>query len=156
MPAADSPPAAPALVCRLKAEPPLAAGGPVAVRLTLENPGTAPLYFLRWNTPFEGWEGTVFEVISPEGAALRYRGPLVKRGDPEREEYVELPAGGAVSAAADLAEVYDLVAPGRYRVRVPGALVDATADAASLPRPRDAHRSVPLACGELTVDVAPR
>jgi hypothetical protein len=138
-----SPPAASPLACRLEAVP------PSTVRLTLTNRSQVPVRVLRWNTPFESrWRGTIFRVTSG-GKEIPYQGPLTKRGDPRRDEYVEIAPGGSVSGDADLSAVYDL-APGSYQVRVAEGLADVAVDAAT-PRPRDQHRPLALECGEITI-----
>jgi peptidyl-Lys metalloendopeptidase len=143
----------PALECRVEPRPPLTAGGPAEVRFVLSNPSREPVWFLRWNTPFEGWMGSIFTVTGPDGTELPYTGPMVKRGDPGRDEYVQIPPGGEVDAAVDLANVYDLRAPGRYRLQVTGGIADLTADPASVPRPREQHQGTELQCTEVGLDV---
>jgi hypothetical protein len=130
------------LECRLEAS------GPAAVRFTLVNRTDAPLWVLRWNTPLEGWKGTIFELTSG-GAEIPYMGPMLKQGDPGREDYVEIAAGGKAEATVDLSLVYDIGKPGTYRLRVEGGLQDMTADPAAVPRPRDRHEAVPLDCPEI-------
>jgi hypothetical protein len=141
MTAADARP----LECRIEAVPPLAAGGPVTVRFELTNRTEAPFWVLRWNTPLEGWRGTIF-TVSHDRTELFYQGPMVKRGDPGREEYMEIPARESVSATVNLADVYDLRQPGVYQVEVTGELQDVAKDAASVPRPRDRQQAVELRC----------
>ena len=138
--------AASRLECRLEAS------GQAAVRFTLANRTDAPLWALRWNTPLEGWQGTIFELTSG-GAEIPYTGPMVKRGDPGREDYVEIPAGGKAEATVDLSLVYDLGKPGTYRLRVDGGLQDLTADPGTVPRPRDRHEPEPLDCPEIEINV---
>ena len=46
------------LECRI--EP--VADSPTSLRFTLTNPNAAPLWVLRWNTPLEGWKGTILTV----------------------------------------------------------------------------------------------
>src|ERR1043165_4132281 len=77
----------PSLECSIEPLPPFKAGGPVEVRLLLTNPSREPVWFLRWNTPFEGRPGTIFTVTAPDGTEVPYAGPMVKRGDPVREDY---------------------------------------------------------------------
>lgn len=137
----------PALECRVE---PRAQTG---IRFVLANPSQAPVWVLKWNTPLEGWMGSIFTVAGPGGTELPYTGPMVKRGDPSRDEYVQIPPGGEVDAVVDLANVYDLRQPGRYRLAVTGGIADLTADPASLPRPREQHQGVELRCGEVTLDV---
>src|SRR5436305_14924298 len=75
------------LECRMEPALPLIAGLPIAMRFQLTNRRERPVWMLRWNTPWEGWRGTVFSV-SLQGHELPYRGVLVKRGDPAAAEYV--------------------------------------------------------------------
>jgi hypothetical protein len=140
------------LECRMEAVHPLVAGGPVALRFRLINRTDAPLWVLRWNTPIEGWRGTIF-TVSFQGSELPYQGPMLKRGDPGREEYVEIPPGESVNVSVDLAEVYDVKQPGEYRVQVTGDLLDVTKDAASVPRPRDRQQRMALKCAPILLDV---
>jgi hypothetical protein len=143
----------PALECRVEPRPPLTAGGPAEIRLVLSNPSREPVWLLRWNTPFEGWMGSIFTVTGPDGTELPYTGPMVKRGDPGREEYVQIPPGGTIDATVDLANVYDLRAPGRYRLQVTGGIADLAADPASVPRPREQHQGTELRCGEIVLEI---
>jgi len=140
------------LECRLEPVTPLTAGGNVAVRFRLVNRTDAPLWMLRWNTPFEGWRGTLF-TLSLDGAEIPYQGPMVKRGDPSREEYLEIPAGESVSATVDFSEVYEIKKPGLYDVKVTGGLQDVVKDAASVPRTRDGQQPMELKCEGITLDV---
>jgi hypothetical protein len=145
--------APPRVECRLEAVAPLTAGGPVAVRLTLVNPADSPVWALGWNTPLEPrWMGTIFE-LTRGGAEVPYAGPMVKRGDPGREEYVEIPARGQSEATADLSLVYDVSQPGTYRLRVTGGLADLAGDPAALPRPRDRHEPAPLSCPDVEFEL---
>lgn len=139
------------LECRI--EP--VAGRSTSLRFTLTNRTAAPLWVLRWNTPLEGWKGTVLTVTA-NGTEIPYQGPMLKRGDPDREDYVEIPAGEPASATVDLAEVYELGQPGRYEVKVTGSLHDVAKDGGSVPRPRDRHEAMELRCGGVTLDVKAR
>jgi peptidyl-Lys metalloendopeptidase len=142
------------LECRLEAVHPLVAGGPVALRFRLVNRTDGPLWVLRWNTPVEGWRGTIFTVTF-QGTDLPYQGPMVKRGDPGREEYVEITPQDSLNVSLDLAEAYDVKRPGKYQVKVTGSLLDVAKDAAAVPRPRDRQQPMALKCEPLTLDVKP-
>lgn len=144
----------PALECRIEPRPPLTAGGPAEIRFVLTNSSREPVWFLRWNTPFEGWLGSIFTVTAPDGAEVAYTGPMMKRGNPNGEEYVQIPPGGEVDAVVNLADVYDLSTPGRYRLRVTGGIIDLTVDPASVPRPLSQHQGVELQCAEVELTVA--
>jgi peptidyl-Lys metalloendopeptidase len=107
---------------------------------------------LRWNTPIEGWRGTLFTVTF-QGTDLPYQGPRVKRGDPGREEYVEITPQDSLNVSLDLAEAYDVKQSGQYEVKVTGNLLDVANDAAAVPRPRDKLQPMALKCEPLTLDV---
>ncbi len=147
-PASSSP-----LGCRVEPQSPLTAGGPAKIRFVLTNPSDETVWFLRWNTPIEGWAGSPFTVTGPDGNEVAYAGPMVKRANPNAEDYVQIPPGTEVDAVADLMEVYDLSKPGRYRLQVTGKLFDLTTDSASVPRPLDQHQGMDLQCGEVTLDL---
>jgi peptidyl-Lys metalloendopeptidase len=140
------------LECRLDAIHPLTAGSPIAIRFRLTNRTDEPLWMLRWNTPFEGWRGTIFTVTS-NGTEIPYQGPMVKRGDPAREDYVKIPAGESVSASVDLSEVYEIRKPGLYDVKVTGGLQDVAKDVATVPRTRELLQAMELGCEGITLEV---
>lgn len=145
----------PDLACRLDALPGAVAGGPVKVRFTISNRGARAVRVLRWQTPLEGFWSDLLDV-SYGGRKLAYEGPLMKRGDPTREDYVEIAPGKPVSAVVDLAGPYDMTRPGTYRVAFTRGLADVVRDRNTLPRPRAEHRRRSLACEEIEVVVAPR
>lgn len=142
------------LECSLEAVPPLVAGGPVQIRFTLRNTTDAPIQALRWNTPLEGWKGTILQ-LKFQGFDRPYQGPMFKRGEPGREEYVEIPAGKSVSAVVDLSQVYEMKDPGPYQVKVTGSLQDVVTGNEPAPRPLERHQPAALSCGELLLNVPP-
>src|SRR5262245_2973985 len=87
------------LTCTLARSSPR--GAPLVLEFTLTNRGDRPLAVLDWNTPLEGMVGDAFVIRLDGGDALPYRGPLIKRGDPEREEYVEVAPGKAATASVE-------------------------------------------------------
>jgi hypothetical protein len=146
----------PDLGCRLESRPPLVAGGPAKLHFELTNRSQAPVWVLRWNTPLEGWRGTILRITRDgrDGEEIPFQGPMFKRGDPAHGDYAEIAAGGRSEATVDLAEVYDLSRPGRDRVEVVGDLVDVTPDGGSVPRPRDLHHPVSLRCEAVDLEIA--
>jgi peptidyl-Lys metalloendopeptidase len=140
--------AAQTLECRL--EP--VADSPTSVRFSLVNRTAGPLWVLRWNTPLEGWKGTIL-TVTHDGTEIPYQGPMLKRGDPGRDDYVEIPAGETTSNTVNLADVYEMGQPGKYEVKVTGALHDVVKDGASVPRPRDRHEAVEVRCEGVTLEV---
>jgi len=131
---------------------PQIAGGPTAIRFQLTNRLDQPLWLLRWNTPYEGWRGTILSVRL-QGQELPYHGPMVKRGDPVAGDYLRLRAGESQIVGLDLSQAYDLSKPGLYTVKITGGILDVIQDGTQPPRPRDRFQPVELICNELTLDV---
>jgi peptidyl-Lys metalloendopeptidase len=140
------------LECRMEEAHPQLAGGPVAIRFQLTNRSERPIWLLRWNTPWEGWRGTLF-TLSFQGHDLPYQGATVKRGDPGPEEYVRLRAGESMITGLDFSEVHDVAKPGEYTVREVGQIQDVIQDGTAPPRPRSRFQPVSLRCGELILHV---
>lgn len=128
------------------------AGSPTSIRFTLANRTAEPLWVLRWNTPLEGWKGTILTVTA-NGTEIPYQGPMLKRGDPGREDYVEMPPGKPAYATVDLADVYEVSQPGKYEVKVTGNLHDVAKDGADVPRPRDRHEAMELRCEGFMLEI---
>jgi hypothetical protein len=127
------------LECRLVAAESYRAGNKVLVRFVLANRGELEVSVLTWYSPLEGLLGNVFRVVDAAGAVRPYQGPMVKRGDPEADEYTTVPPKGEIAEEVDLALAYDLTAPGRYTVTFAGPIADLTTPGA-IPRPRERHR----------------
>ena len=143
------------LACRLDSLPKYRAGDPVEVQFTLSNPGKAAVRVLRWYTPLEGLKGDIFHV-SRAGSPLPYTGPLMKRGDPQDGDYVEVPAGGSVSAVANISTAYGIREPGSYRVAFQRGVDDVIRTGSASARPRTVQRAEKLSCAEIKFEVAPK
>lgn len=143
--------------CALRVEEPLRAGGPVVLRFALSRSAGSdekPVYALRWYTPLEGVRGN-FLKVERDGAALAYQGPLVKRGDPSLEDYVEVYPGKPVEGTVDLGPAYDFSRPGSYSIEFKTGLADLVDEPTLLPRSREAHHAVPLACPAVRFELRP-
>jgi hypothetical protein len=152
-PAAETGRPAALLRARLAARESYVLGEPVRVELTLENVSPGPLAVLTWNTPFErpgGPGGDAFRVRR-DGAEVRYRGALAKRGDPRIEDYLRLEPGRSATAAADLAAGYDFSQPGSYEVEFAGRLFDVAAAAERLPHRRDEMHGATVPAGPVAL-----
>ena len=110
------------------------------------------MWVLRWYTPLEGLRGDVFRVTR-NGRRVEYEGPMMKRGDPGRDDYVEVPPRRSVSETVDLSEGWDVSRPGRYRVAFARGIADIAVSATEIPRARDRHRPAKLSCGPVRLDV---
>jgi peptidyl-Lys metalloendopeptidase len=99
------------------------------VRFELENRTAGPVHVFRDQTPLDGLTSRLFEVAR-DGVPVRYLGVEVSRAaaDPASapERFVVLGPGERLVADVDLADDYDLSAPGPYEVRflkAPSAVV---------------------------------
>lgn len=92
----------------------------VFVRFTLHNDSRQDLYVLSWQTALRGIREDIFEVRR-DGKSVAYTGRLYKWATPQAEDYVRIPAGGSVSARAELSSAYDISRTGTYSIqyRVP-------------------------------------
>jgi hypothetical protein len=140
------------LECRMEEAHPQLAGGPVAIRFQLTNRADHPVWLLRWNTPWEGWRGTLF-ALSYGGQDLPYHGPQVQRGEPTAQEYIKLRPQESMITGLDFSQVHDVGRPGAYTVRVVAPLQDVIQDGAAPPRTRDKFQPLTLRCETLVLKV---
>jgi peptidyl-Lys metalloendopeptidase len=133
------------LDCVLSVPPSVRAGEPVELRFQLTNRTAQPLYVLTWRTPLEGLLGNDFQVTR-EGTEVPYQGPMVKRGNPQAEDYAALAPGASVDAKVELSLAYEMKQPGRYRIAFRGELMDVTEKQVDVPRPLEQHQSRPVSC----------
>lgn len=154
-------PASPAtqvtLNCTLRAPAHVVVGQPVMLAFTLRNTGPVPVDVLVWGTPFENGWFAPYVGVTRAGQALAYGGASVKRGEPGPADYLRIEPGQSRSATVDLAQAFDLRAPGDYHVRPHIVVHDLVRPPAPAPRPRDQHAGAPLACtpAQLPVKVVP-
>jgi hypothetical protein len=157
--AAEPVAAPPPIVCTVSVPSLVERGQPVLVAVTLQNRSQTATALLNWGTPFEKAWLQPFVEVERDGRPVSYGGASVKRGDPERDEYVRLASGQRRTATLELSEVFDFSVPGRYTVTPRLVLHDVVALPATLPRPRAKHIAHPLACGGaqvVVVRLAPR
>ncbi len=142
---------APDLSCTLIQTAAAIAGGPVQVTFQLKNRSAEGIWILKWNTPLEGRAGPNFE-ITHDGLTLTYRGPMIKRGDPDRSEYAFLQGGGSLTATVDLADAYAMDSPGLYQVHYRGVFHDWAWQSGPVPKPRAQHNQLVPGCNRLVID----
>lgn len=145
------------LVCRVTGPSEVRVGEPLLVQFSLENRSDQTQQVLTWRTPLEGPLGNDWRITreGAEGEAT-YKGPMVKRGDPEAADYVPVPAGVSTESDVDLTLAYDLSTPGRYHIALRGGLMDVVPAGSPVPRKLAEFKSVPLACPALVVEVQAR
>ena len=101
------------------AEPFLKGSENVVVTFTMTNTSDRPVRLLRWNTPFDGIEGDLFEVAR-NGEPVPYLGRVYKRGTPGPDDYLFLAAGESRSTVVELSAFYAMRYTGEYQVRFRG------------------------------------
>ncbi|HEX9960931.1 MAG TPA: M35 family metallo-endopeptidase [Pyrinomonadaceae bacterium] len=87
----------------------------VTVSVTISNPSKGALRLLRWYTPFEDVEESLFE-ITRDGVPVEYIGAHYKRPQPEERDFIILKSGESFTRTINLADYYDLSVSGSYLV----------------------------------------
>jgi hypothetical protein len=118
-------------------------GKPVVITITFENLNATDIWILKWYTPLEGIKGKILAVTC-DGADIPYEGRLMKRGNPQREDYQLLHPGGSAQAEFDLSETYSLHACNECVVKFKGNIHDVVTDPIQLPRAADEHTPVDI------------
>jgi peptidyl-Lys metalloendopeptidase len=98
----------------------------IALTYSLTNNTAEPLYVLRWETPFEGINGDIFQV-ERDGQPVLYTGRLYKRAAPIADDYIELQPFESRSVTIDLSAVYRMSRTGEYSVRYRPYVLDVVA-----------------------------
>lgn len=138
------------LACRMGAPAKVAKGKPVPFKFGISNRGKKTVYVLTWNTPLEGFFGKSLRIIGPQGE-LQYRGAMVKRGTPAREDYVRILPGATVWKTMDLAAAYELAFDGEYEVTFVGRIHDVTTE--KIPREMSEHAGADVQCQALRFEI---
>jgi len=134
--------------CELSIAKLLQASQPAELVFTLTNAGEGIVQVLNWQTPFEGIKAPMFNVLR-DGAEVEYRGPMVKRGAPGKENYLTLKPGERRQAKINLADAWDVDAPGKYTVQYAAHLFDVVASPVSAPRSFDDFNEVTPSCNSV-------
>lgn len=116
-------------------------GGPVVIGFTIENLSSKDVWILKWYTPLEGIKGKIFD-IKCDGVDIPYEGRLMKRGNPEIDDYIHLLPGGLAYADVDLSQAYSLPACAECWLKFKGRIYDVVFDERQVPRASDEHLGV--------------
>jgi peptidyl-Lys metalloendopeptidase len=92
------------------------AGEPAIVNVTISNTGRRAVSVLRWYTPYDDVETSLFS-IARDGQPVAYLGGLYKRSAPTAADYVTLRPGESFTRSVDLGKYYDLSVTGSYSIR---------------------------------------
>jgi peptidyl-Lys metalloendopeptidase len=92
-----------------------AADESVIVEVVISNPSRGAVKLLKWYTPFDDVEESLFKVTR-DGMPVQYIGAHYKRPQPEEKDFIILKSGESIRQTVDLADYYDLSASGFYLV----------------------------------------
>ncbi|MEP7154517.1 MAG: hypothetical protein ABI905_01995 [Betaproteobacteria bacterium] len=128
------------------------AGARANIPLTFElaNKTKKTYNILNWDTPFEGFYGPYLQITGP-GGEVEYRGKVVKRGPPTREEYVSIKKGDRRAITINIAPAYDFKAPGKYEIVFDGKLFDATTE--KIPRTNELRTATTVECAPVSFEL---
>jgi peptidyl-Lys metalloendopeptidase len=135
--------------CELSIAKSLRNAQPAELEFALTNAGEDVIKVLNWQTPFEGITAPMFTVMR-DGAEVEYRGRMLKRSAPRKDDYLVLKPGERRRATINLADAWDVDAPGRYTVEYSAQLFDVIEGAASAPRSLDEFQEVTPDCNSVT------
>jgi hypothetical protein len=110
---------------------------------SLENLSPNDLWILKWYTPLEGIKSNIFQVVC-DGVEIPYEGRMVKRGAPERDDYLRLAARSTEHVEVDLSNAYNCPAAKECRVRFKGRIHDVVDDARQIPRTMADHSPIDM------------
>lgn len=153
---ADASVAPPSIACTVHAPASVKTGQPVSLKVVLHNRGATKISVLNWGTPFEEAWLQPFVTVTRDGKPVAYEGAVVKRGDPERDEYFGLSPAEQREASIDLTLAFDLTEPGPYVVVPRIVLYDVALEPVRLPRARASHQPRTIDCNTIMVTVRPK
>jgi hypothetical protein len=122
---------------------------PIVISFTLENSSDENLWILNWYTPLEGLKGKIFNVTC-DGKEIPYEGIMMKRGQPTKEDYVQIAPGRSISASVDLLEGYTIPIANQCKVDFKGRIYDVSTAGESIPKKVEDHRMVSKIAGNAT------
>jgi hypothetical protein len=126
---------------------------PIIIEFTLENLSSEDLLVLKWYTPFEGLKGKIFHV-SCDGKEIPYEGPMVKRGDPTKNDYLYVASGSSASAEVNLSDTYTLPRSNECKVEFKGRIFDLLTSSQTLPRKSEGHHMINIKGNSIAFTVA--
>jgi peptidyl-Lys metalloendopeptidase len=139
------------LQCHVEVPTSVAAGDKIPLKFKLTNTSKQNLMVLKWNTPLEGWFGSSFKVTR-DGKWVNYMGAMVKRFRPGISDYAQLAPGKSIEQTVNLAEGYDMKAPGNYKLAFNGRLQDVQTIGKDQPLSKE-RKLQQLSCNELSITI---
>ena len=88
----------------------------VTVNVTISNNSNGSIRILKWYTPFEDVEESLFN-ITRDGEPVEYIGAHYKRPQPVEKDFIVLKSGESFTRTVNLAEYYDFSVSGAYVIK---------------------------------------
>jgi peptidyl-Lys metalloendopeptidase len=115
----------------------------VIVTVTLSNPTKQPAHILKWFTPADGVDESLF-TVTRDGQPVAYTGARVKRPAATDGDYLVLEPGASVSSVVDLGDFYDFTGTGRYEISYNVSAYDLFGKNSTVSRPKDTLTSATI------------
>jgi peptidyl-Lys metalloendopeptidase len=131
------------LTYRLQAQKKYDHSLPIKLGFSIENLSVNDLWILKWYTPLEGIKSNIFEIVC-DGVEIPYEGRMIKRGEPERDDYLRLRARSTEHVEVDLSGAYHPPSAKECRVQFKGRIHDVVSDASQVPRAIADHRPIDI------------
>jgi peptidyl-Lys metalloendopeptidase len=87
----------------------------VLITVTISNPNKNSVRILKWFTPSDGVEESLF-TVKLDGQAVAYTGAIYKRPAATGQDYLTLKAGESLTSTVNLRDYYDLSRAGEYEI----------------------------------------
>lgn len=104
----------------------------VTIKFLVKNNTKTNLKFCYWQTPLEKYFTANFFEIEYKGKNLPYKGMMVKRNPPEKDDFFQLKPNEVISQEIKLNSGYDLSKAGKYNIKFLGSMINQLPDSASM------------------------
>jgi peptidyl-Lys metalloendopeptidase len=95
----------------------------LTLKYTISNTSDRSINILKWNTPLEGINADIFNVLSKNEPVI-YIGKTIKRGKPQPEDYATLKPKEVISGEINLGEAYYISNSGDYSIELNTMVLD--------------------------------
>ncbi|TQV86355.1 hypothetical protein [Aliikangiella coralliicola] len=112
------------LACALTAESTQAINDGIWVTFKLRLKHDCPVKLLPWQTPLEGILGDLFFIKDEKGSPISYKGPSLKRREPDITDFLEVDPDQPLINNFDLAPSYALERGKNYSITMKYSLIN--------------------------------
>lgn len=95
----------------------------LTLKYTISNTTDKEINILKWNTPLEGINADIFNVLSGNERVV-YTGRTIKRGKPQPEDYQAIMPDATISGEINLEEAYYISDAGDYSIELNAIILD--------------------------------